>query len=60
MCDLLRAATRLEELTAGEIATEHVLEARAGEPLSEAVAEFGHERGSVPGRIRRRPSRSAS
>jgi CBS domain-containing protein len=35
--DLLRAAVRLEELTAGEVATEQVLEARAGEALSEAA-----------------------
>ncbi|HET8952171.1 MAG TPA: CBS domain-containing protein [Solirubrobacteraceae bacterium] len=35
--DVLRAADRFDELTAGEIATEQVLEARAGEPLSEAA-----------------------
>ena len=35
--DLLRSAARLDELTAGEIASEQILEARAGERLSEAA-----------------------
>ena len=35
--DLLRVADRVEELTAGEIAAQTILEARAGEPLSEAA-----------------------
>ena len=35
--DLMRAAPQLEALTAGEIAEEEILEARAGEPLSEAA-----------------------
>ena len=35
--DLLRAADRFDELTAGEIAKETILEARAGEPLSDAA-----------------------
>ena len=42
--DLLRVADRVDELTAGEIATEAVLQARAGEPLSDAarrMAEHG-------------------
>ena len=50
--DLLRSADRLDELTAGEIATEQVLEARAGEPT---------QRGRAPhGRPRRHPRRSSS
>ena len=35
--ELLRVADRVEELTAGEIAAQTVLEARSGEPLSEAA-----------------------
>jgi len=35
--DLLRAADRFDELTAGDVATEAVLEARVNEPLSEAA-----------------------
>ena len=35
--DLLRAADRFDELTAGEIAKETILESRAGEPLTEAA-----------------------
>ena len=35
--DLLRAADRFDELTAGEVAKETILEARASEPLSEAA-----------------------
>ena len=35
--NLLRSADRLDEMTAGEIATEEILEARNGEPLSEAA-----------------------
>ena len=35
--DLLRVAHRFDELTAGEIATETVLEARVDEPLSDAA-----------------------
>lgn len=35
--DLLRAAPQLEDLTAGEIAKQAVLDVHAGEPLSEAA-----------------------
>jgi CBS domain-containing protein len=35
--DLLRVADRFDELTAGEVATETILEARASEPLSTAA-----------------------
>ena len=35
--DILRAAPRLGDLTAGDIAKEEILQARAGEPLSEAA-----------------------
>src|SRR5688500_8006560 len=59
--DLLRSAARLDELTAGEIATEQVLEARAGEPLSEAARRMATTTPRTPSSSTTAPAaRSAS